>query len=64
MYVVCEEIINGRLSKCYSIRVESDCCPSRFVKHKAFEDYEDANDFIHKLREHEKANDSGRSSNG
>lgn len=49
--VVCEEIINDKPSRCYTIRVESDCCPSRFIKLGTFDTYEEAEEFEHQLWE-------------
>lgn len=50
MYVVCEELINNQRSGCYTIRVESDCCSSRFFILGTFKTYEAANNYIHKLK--------------
>lgn len=49
MYAVCEELINNQRSGCYTIRVESDCCLSRFLILGTFSTYEAANTYIHKL---------------
>lgn len=48
-YAVCEEIINGKLSGCYSIRMSFDTSPTRFIVIKTFDSYEEADDFIHYL---------------
>ena len=48
-YAVCEEIINGKPSGCYSIRMSFDTNPARFIVIKIFDSYEEADDFIHYL---------------
>lgn len=48
-YAVCEEIIDGKPSGFYSIRVSSDTNPNRFVVVDAFDTYEEADDLIHYL---------------
>ena len=48
-YAVCEEIINGKPSGCYSIRLSSDASSARFIVIKTFDSYEEADDLIHYL---------------
>ena len=48
-YAVCEEIIKGKPSECYSIRVISDTNPARFIIIQIFDSYEEAKDFVNYL---------------
>ena len=41
-YCICEEIINGVPSGCFTIRVESDCNPNRFKVIGTFDTFERA----------------------
>ena len=48
-YIVAEEIINGQ-GGFYSIRVNTDVNPTRFNSIASFDTFEEANKFIHELR--------------
>lgn len=59
LVVICDEIINGQMSHCYTIRDENDCSPVRFHKVATFDTYDDARkylDFLAKAREFYKQN--------
>lgn len=47
--VVCEEIIKSKPSGCYSIRVDTDCSPLRFIKIREFDTFEEADAFAKTL---------------
>ncbi len=44
-YIVCEECIDGKWGF-YSIRMNTDCSPSRFIIVASFDTYEEANEYI------------------
>ena len=50
-YCICEEIIGGQLSGCFTIRVESDCIPGRFRIIGSYETFEHANQVYYFLTE-------------
>lgn len=53
-YVVAEEIINGRPSGYYTIRVNTDVNLRRFMVIKSFDTYEEAFDYLMDIREYQK----------
>jgi hypothetical protein len=48
-YVVAEEIIEGKPSGSYTVRVNTDVNPARFIIVASFDSYEEAIDLIHYL---------------
>lgn len=53
-YVVAEEIINGRPSGYYTIRLNTDVNLCRFMVIKSFDTYEEAFDYLMDIREFQK----------
>ncbi len=49
-FLVCEEIINDKPSKCYSIRVNTDACPSRFIIKGEADSYKEALELRNKIK--------------